>query len=335
MKKSIVITSIFEPSIAIKKFSELKEYELIVIGDKKTPKEWTWQNVEYLSIDQQENLNFRILKTLPMNHYCRKMIGYLIAAGNGSDFIVDTDDDNIPYEKWGFPNFDGKFKKIQGELSFINVYQLFTNEKIWPRGLPLNLIHEDFQLTQKIEHTEVKVGVWQGLADEDPDVDAIYRLTNDGPCYFNTNDPVVLGQGTVCPFNSQNTMIIKELFPLLYLPCFVTFRFTDILRGLVAQPIMWLHGFHLGFTNATVIQKRNEHDYIKDLISEVPMYESAALVIKIVQQAVNKSKSISENLFLAYEALHKVGIVQKEELVILNDWLIDIDAACHGNIEIK
>ena len=81
---------------------------------------------------------------------------------------------------------------------------------------------------------DCNVGVWQGLADEDPDVDAIYRLTSDTPCYFNERNPVVLAKGTVCPFNTQNTIIIKPLFNLLYLPTTATFRFTDILRGLVA-----------------------------------------------------------------------------------------------------
>ena len=41
----------------------------------------------------------------------------------------------------------------------------------------------------------------------------------------------------------------------MYLPTFVTFRFTDILRSYVAQPIMWNAGYRLGFTNATVTQK--------------------------------------------------------------------------------
>ena len=59
---------------------------------------------------------------------------------------------------------------------------------------------------------------------------------------------MVLGTGTMSPFNTQNTLIRKELFALLYLPTYVTFRFTDILRGLVAQPIMWAAGYALGFT---------------------------------------------------------------------------------------
>ena len=325
MEKFIVITSIFKPTIAIKKFSTLKDYKLIVIGDTKTPKSWKSQDVIYLSIGDQKKLRFNILNKLPFNHYSRKMIGYLFAASNGAEFIVDTDDDNIPLEKWSFPCFEGKFKKIQDDLGFVNIYQLYTNEKIWPRGLPLNLVNTDFRLSKKLNFEYSKIGIWQGLADEDPDVDAIYRLIINKPCYFDANDPIILGKGTICPFNSQNTMIRKELFPLLYLPAFVNFRFTDILRGLVAQPIMWLNGFHLGFTNATVIQKRNIHDYMKDFQSEIPMYENVERIIEIVSTVISSSKSISENLYSAYEQLHRDNIVIKDELKLLNEWIGDIN----------
>ena len=172
--------------------------------------------------------------------------------------------------------------------------------------------------------TQCKVGVWQGLADESPDVDAIYRLTDNLPCIFDENEPIVLDVGNVCPFNSQNTAIIKELFPLLYLPCFVTFRFCDILRGLIAQPIMWLYGYRLGFTKATVTQIRNEHDYYEDFISEIPMYQYSEKVFETTDKSISSSRSITDNLVNSYEGLQREGIVQKEELETLKAWLEDI-----------
>ena len=38
MKKVIVTTTINEPTEAIEKYDSLKDWELVVIGDKKTPK---------------------------------------------------------------------------------------------------------------------------------------------------------------------------------------------------------------------------------------------------------------------------------------------------------
>jgi hypothetical protein len=324
MKKHIVITSIFSPTEAVEEFSRMRDYNLIVVGDKKSPPDWSYENVEYLSIDNQEGLNFNLAKALPYNHYCRKMIGYLQAIKEGAEYIIDTDDDNIPKENWSFPGLEGEFDTIPEKRGFVNVYQLFSKEKIWPRGLPLNLISKQFELEQDLKKGNCKIGIWQGLADEDPDVDAVYRLVIDKQCVFDSRSPVVLSKGTISPFNTQNTMIRKELFALMYLPTFVTFRFTDILRGLVAQSIMWLYDYRLGFTEATVIQKRNPHDYMKDFISEIPMYKSCDRIIEIVSEVISSSKSIEDNIFSAYEALRREDIVCDEELETLKLWLSDL-----------
>lgn len=327
MKKAIVITSIFNPTEAVIAFSKMKDYELIVVGDKKTPVDWKCKNVDYVSVADQEKMDFEIAGVLPCNHYCRKMLGYLKAIQNGAEYIIDTDDDNIPKDDWMFPEFENKFACVYENKAFINIYQLFTPQHIWPRGLPLQLINTQFDLESFMETRNCKVGIWQGLADEDPDVDAIYRLTSDKPCYFNESDPVVLGKGTLCPFNTQNTIVKQELFPLLYLPTYVTFRFTDILRGLVAQPIMWLYDYQLGFTKATVVQKRNPHDYMKDFISEIPMYEQGEKVISLVSEAISASDTIDVNLYNAYRSLLKESIICEKEMMTLEAWLKDIKKA--------
>jgi hypothetical protein len=324
MKKYIVITSIFNPTEAVYAFSKMIDYRLIVVGDTKTPKDWHCENVDFMPIDQQEAYNYELTKVLPYNHYCRKMLGYIKAIKNGAEYIVDTDDDNIPKENWNFPGFENKFDFVSENKGFVNIYQLYTKDKIWPRGLPLKLINRQFELGKDLTLNDCKVGIWQGLADEDPDVDAIYRLTNDTPCYFEEREPVVLGKGTISPFNTQNTIIRKELFPLLYLPTYVTFRYTDILRGLVAQPIMWLYGYKLGFTNATVIQKRNPHDYMKDFISEIPMYETCEKVIELVSRVISSSDCIENNLYKAYNALLIENIVTNKEMITLEAWLKDL-----------
>ncbi|HEY5464302.1 MAG TPA: STELLO glycosyltransferase family protein [Hanamia sp.] len=330
MKKCIVITSIFHPTEAVTCFAALDGFQVIVIGDKKTPQAWHHENVQFFSIHDQDKMEFDLVNVLPYNHYCRKMLGYLKAIENGADYIIDTDDDNIPKANWYFPEFENNFCCITGNKGFVNIYQLFTDKKIWPRGLPLHLVSKQFDLEKELENADIKVGIWQGLADEDPDVDAIYRLTDDTPCYFKEREPVVLKLGTLSPFNSQNTMIRKELFPLLYLPSYVTFRFTDILRSLVAQPIMWLYNYHLGFTNATVVQKRNPHDYMKDFISEIPMYEQSEKVISLVSKAISASETIEVNLYNSYKSMLKENIVIEKELITLEAWLKDIKAAAHG-----
>jgi len=324
--KSIVITSIFAPTKAIQRFSQLDGYQLIVAGDKKTPADWKSPNTVYLSVEDQEKLGFRLNSKLPFNHYGRKMMGYLYAIRSGATVIIDTDDDNIPYDEWDFPATQGEFLTSAKDLGFVNIYKNFSDLPIWPRGFPLDLITSEKSTldTSKLTTTSSKVGIWQGLADGDPDVDAIYRLTNNTECFFNDHAPIVLSKGTLCPFNSQNTAIYRELFPLLYMPAYVTFRFTDILRGLIAQPIMWLYGYHLGFTKATVIQERNPHDYLKDFESEIPCYLYPNKVIEVVSNCINAERSVSDNLYAAYVGLRENKIVTSEEIELLELWLQDI-----------
>ncbi|AKI96632.1 STELLO glycosyltransferase family protein [Kosmotoga pacifica] len=324
MNQYIVITTIFPPSEAIKTFASTKA-KVIVIGDTKTPNDWNFDGVDYYSPNRQKQLGLNILKRLPWNHYSRKMIGYLVAMKAGASIIIDTDDDNIPYPNYCFPEFEGRFLTVC-ETGFKNVYSYFTEKSVWPRGFDLELITSP---TSKIEKADLKIekhkiGVWQGLADNDPDVDAIYRLTNNSKIIFKKEPPIVLKSGSICPFNSQNTAFRAELFPLLYLPAYVSFRFTDILRGFVAQPIMWTKGYTLGFCQATVYQERNVHNYLKDFESEIPVYLNAGKIVEIVSKGISSSKTINDNLLSAYEKLYKEKIVPIEELELLELWLRDV-----------
>jgi hypothetical protein len=324
MKKYIVITSINPVTKAVQAFSKLSDYKTIIVGDKKTPDNYGGENITYLSVNTQKGLNYNLNKELPFNHYCRKNIGYIYAIQSGADVIIDTDDDNIPYLGWSFPEFNGEYDYINSDIGFVNIYKLFTDQNIWPRGMPLDIIrlqNDPF----KFQKTLCEVGIWQGLADADPDVDAIYRLTYNVPCYFNKRDPIVLAQGIITPINSQNTAFRKELFPLLYMPATVTPRFTDILRGFIAQSIAWRYGYLFGVTEATVYQERNPHDLMKDFEAEYVCYLQSKNIVKIVSGVINSRFTITENLFIAYEVLFKKRIVKKKELDLVENWIKDIE----------
>ena len=114
--------------------------------------------------------------------------------------------------------------------------------------------------------------IQQGLVDGDPDVDAIYRLVLDLPFQFTAGPSVALGPGAWCPFNSQNTSWWPEAYPLMYLPAYCSFRMTDIWRSFVAQRIAWENGWSVLFHEATVRQRRNPHDLLRDFRDEVPGY---------------------------------------------------------------
>ena len=320
----IVITSIYSPSPAVKKFSGLSAYSVIVVGDKKTPVDWEQRGVDFVPWNDSRLIDSRLAELIPFNHYSRKNLGYLVAMKEKPSSIIDTDDDNLPLDDFGFPNLSFEGETTADNLGFINVYQHFSKKKIWPRGLPVLDILKEFRLTNTFNRSEI--GIWQGLANGDPDVDALYRLTDNSECIFEEQEPLVLGSGTWSPFNSQNTLFRPELFPLLYLPSSVSFRFTDILRSFIAQPITWSQGYRLGFTKATVFQDRNPHDYLADLLSEVPMYRSAGELPTIMGEVDLPEKSILSALTNSYEKLLKHRIVLRKELDTLDAWVEECSA---------
>ncbi len=73
--KFLIITSIFSPTKAVKKFANKKDWKVVVVGDKKTPADWELPGVIYLNLELQEKL-FPLFR-LPYNIYARKMYGYL------------------------------------------------------------------------------------------------------------------------------------------------------------------------------------------------------------------------------------------------------------------
>jgi hypothetical protein len=333
MHKTIVITTVFPPTASVRQWAEMAGWNLIVVGDRKTPDDWHCPPAEYLSPADQETMRFRITRLLPWNHYARKLLGYLAAIDRGAEIILDTDDDNLPKPGWRIPEFVGTYSQTGPDRGFVNIYTGFTPQHIWPRGFPLNRVCDPSAhlFSAGLSSASVKVGIWQGLADGDPDVDAVYRMTVNVPCYFDDRPPIVLNEGTVSPFNSQNTAFERSVFPLLYLPAFVPFRSTDIIRGLVAQPILWRAGYALGFTGATVVQNRNDHHYLSDFESEIPCYLHAEKILDIVAGAVSSNLSIENNLVNAYNALVCHHLIPEREMDLLTAWIADIqDAAGQG-----
>lgn len=323
---AVVITSIASPTKAVEKYALIDSVQTIVVGDTKTPEGWHTDGVVYLSVAEQIKRYKDLGEALPVCHYGRKNIGYLEAMRLGYPIIIDTDDDNLPLDNWHIPDRSGSFLCTPGGRDFINAYSYFSDAHIWPRGLPLECVQSDKSRSFKNELTEkpLNVPVWQGLANGDPDVDAIYRLIINKPCEFESRAPLVLGKGTVSPYNSQNTISYKEAFPLLYLPSYVSFRFTDILRGLIGQVILWEHGYRLGFFEATVFQERNIHDYMEDFKSEIPVYLNARRVIEIAQDVIDSGQSMQKQLFCIYQALAEEKIVGSAEIDLVELWLNEL-----------
>lgn len=324
---TIIITSINKLNRNIQNLSsnsKKKNWSFILIGDKKSPKNFFLKYGKYYNIRDQKKTKINFAKICPLNNYARKNIGYLLAIKNKTEVIIETDDDNYPKKNFfTTPKLMHKVSEITNK-DWVNIYDLFLKEKklIWPRGLPLNFVKKNkIRLTKKKKLQ--KFYLQQGVCDINPDVDAIYRLINDKiNIKFKNNFSVSLGKA-YSPFNSQNTIWFKEIFPLLYLPVLCSMRATDIIRGLVAMRILQNDNKKSLFYGTTVFQKRNEHDLFRDFEDEIPIYLNSKKIVEILNGLKLKKgkKFYSQNLQRCYKNLILHKIIDKKEYVYLNSWL--------------
>ena len=329
--KSLVITSIAADTLEVlhtyAKECTARNIHFIMIGDTKNPENFHIDGCDFWSVKRQLELDSKFAKLCPTRHYARKNIGYIIALQNGTEELVETDDDNLPREEFWQPTTKIIKAVDVRETGWINVYKYFSNKFVWPRGLPLEELQKETPSLSNFETKDILCPIQQGLADENPDVDAVFRLTYPLPMDFEkTGVNVALGNNAWSPFNSQNTYWYKEAFPLLYLPAYCSFRMTDIWRSYVAQRISWANGWSVLFHDATVWQERNQHNLLKDFEDEIPGYLNN---FKICSELSNLNikggkDNMLDDLLTCYDMLTGKGFVGKEEDVLVRAWCDDI-----------
>jgi hypothetical protein len=328
-KTAIVVTSIAGPNAplqALARGCRERGHTFIVIGDEASPSDFSLEGCNFFSLQQQRELGLKLASRCPTRHYARKNIGYLLAMRAGATLLIETDDDNTPYEAFWHQRTRGQTVRAATEPGWLNVYRYFTDANVWPRGFPLNRINAPQTAFDELATLKVDAPIQQGLSDVDPDVDAIYRLTQTAPVSFSRDRRVALKQNVWCPFNSQNTMWWADAFPLLYLPAYCTFRMTDIWRSFVAQRIAWENNWSLLFHEPNGEQARNEHDLMRDFADEIPGYLRNAEICEALGRLKLRAgiEHLSDNLYVCYEELVRMSVVNAKELELLSAWIDDV-----------
>ena len=311
------------------------EASLLVCGDRKGPREYPLKGAELFTLERQLNLALALPRLLPVDHYSRKNVGYLIAIGRGASCIYETDDDNRPNAAW-IPRSRMVRAKVVNGPRWCNVYRKFTDALIWPRGFPLQEIrNSNFGMLKGSGRTSVVASpIQQGLADSSPDVDAVWRLVLDQPIQFSPADSVALRPGVWCPFNSQSTWWWDDAFPLMYLPGFCSFRMTDIWRSFVAQRCLWETGGMLSFHSAEVVQLRNPHNLMRDFADELPGYSRNDELAKALEDTPLQRgpDTVSANLVCCYQTLVRRGFFPSKEMKLVRAWIRDLDRIKRGKL---
>jgi hypothetical protein len=330
MSTALVVTSINPPNAVMRELAAgctAHSWDFIVVGDSKSPSDFKLEGCRFLSLADQRQSSFSLGAQCPERSYTRKNLGYLAAIEAGAKVIVETDDDNHPNNDFWLPReLEIQCRPIEGD-AWVNAYRYFSERFIYPRGLPLNHARDEVPPAGLSDLHECPVQ--QGLANADPDVDAVYRMLFSLPFHFEVaHDPVLLRNGAWCPFNSQNTTFFQSAFPLLYLPAKCSFRMTDIWRSFVAQRVLQAKGSGIAFHSPTVWQERNDHDLHRDFTEELPGYSNNARIREELNAlSFGPGDSIPSMMETCYATLIRHGWVGSEEESLLGAWFADLKQA--------
>lgn len=296
MKTTIVTTTIYLPELLRVYAKNAKDFghtdlDFVVIGDRKTPaevKEFCAQlnrdfyPTEYMDIEaQRQYLEPRfpeLWKHLRFDSIQRRNVGILRAWENGADTIITIDDDNWIMNQ-DFVSLHGRVGRtvdlptIASTSGWYNVCSLLedsSNQPFYHRGYPQELRWKDHEAFSTTTFKRVNVAVNAGFWLDDPDIDALTRMhrtiqvrgwKDSAPGTF------ALEPGTWSPFNSQNTGLKRDVIPAYFLSPYIG-RYDDIWASYLVDRIAQHFGEVVAFGDPWVRQKRNPHDYWKDLDAE-------------------------------------------------------------------
>jgi hypothetical protein len=157
----------------------------------------------------------------------------------------------------------------------------------------------------------------------DPDVDALFRIicNHQHTIQWEKNKRIMINNKNMCVFNTQNTFWLNpELFICLLIPCSVSFRYCDILRGIINNIILKKTNNYMMYTSPNVVQNRNEHNLINDFKSEYEMYIHNEKILEYIENNTDK-KNVKELLLTIYNNLFINNVITHNDLTILNKWI--------------
>jgi hypothetical protein len=253
----------------------------------------------------------------------------------------------------------------------INPYPLLGAKihPIWPRGYPLEYIRSTYyqpilvgrhnnnnlispgKAVMHLKATNISVhdiGIIQLLANHDPDVDAIYRMTLPLPYNFpldgnlpllipksaftntvmttaavqSTSTATKIYQPVYTPYNAQATIHFYSALWSLYLPISVHGRVSDIWRSYFTQRLLQdFPSIQLLFSSPNVIQERNVHRYLADFNSEIPLYQQSTRLVEQLQSLRLCCCTLPGRMEELYIFLFEHGYIQKDDVVMIQQWI--------------
>jgi len=276
MKKVIVTTTVNQPTEAIRLFDAMKDWELVVVGDQKTPVDYRLDRGFYMKPGLQEKMYPELSNAIGWNCIQRRSIGFVYAVKEmKADVIASIDDDNIPLPGWGEDLMIARTVNVRRWKTGLDAFDPIWGaggKNFWHRGFPIQLLSmRGGTYVDSIERPDIQVDFWN----DDPDVDAICRMISGTPKleWHPSFFPFVSDK--ISPFNSQNTFLLREVMPHYFMYPGVG-RMDDIWASFHVQQ----QGFKVIYGEPSVRQIRNPHDLTADMKAEYLGYEHNLEIIR-------------------------------------------------------
>jgi hypothetical protein len=275
-------------------------------------------------------------KIIPYNSVRRRNLGYLRALELGADVIVTIDDDNYPRDmNWLSEHLTALgttevLPTVSSRNGIVNPCHILkfnrSNLRVYSRGYPFSKLFCD---TFDVElRSGGRVALNMGLWTMSPDVDAytniLYPDLKSLGIKEGCQKRYALAANNYMPVNTQNTSFIRELAPAFYDVLMDTAihdvrldRYDDIWAGLFALKLIHGLGYRATFGTPLTEHKRNKHDYVSDLKSELIGMSLNNIIHEIVMKADIQAKSFADGyLELADVLMNEVKRFVNDEEVL-------------------
>ncbi len=311
VRTDIVVTTIFEPAWLegylrnLRAHGRMDSTTLRIICDRKTPdsvyaaaRDAAAQGfaIDCPTLEEQQAYLERLAapaELVPWNTDNRRNIGFLRALESGADVLISIDDDNYCPEDVDFVGEHGvvgaaaapeTVSRVASGAPWFNICELIDfggAAPVYARGFPYRArVAEATAALSTLEAPPARGGariaVNAGLWLDDPDVDALTRLTLAPQGRAARPESVLLGPQTWSPINTQNTAMLREAIPAYYyvrmgfpLQGMRIDRFGDILSGYFLQAVAKHLGDGIRIGSPVAAHRRSPHDLFKDLYHEL------------------------------------------------------------------
>lgn len=281
MNKYICTTTINPATKALKKYAQKEGWTLIVAGDIKTPQNSYFDlDLIYLTPEYQKRKYPVLSDLIGWNTIERRNFAILEALNRYADLIALVDDDNIPYFCWGDDIKIGKEIEIpeytSSLLPVFDPLSVTDYSNLWHRGFPIELLSErEYNYKLKTIIPDIQADFWNGQ----PDIDAVCRMNNPNLDVAFYLDYFPFTTNLISPFNSQNTVISREVAKDGYF----LFPFIGRMSDIWIAYYITAKGYKVIYDEPTVYQERNPHNLVEDLKQEMLGYEKTLELIYALQ----------------------------------------------------